>query len=55
MNNFNDFLKAFNQIKQTFKGNPQEAVQKIIAENNISQQELNMLQNTATQIMRFVK
>lgn len=55
MNNFADFLNVYNNLKQNFNGNPQEMVQKIIAQNKIPQNELNHLQNTANQIMRFMK
>lgn len=55
MNNFQEFLRKFTQVKQNFNGNPQEAVQKIVAQNNIPQSELNQLQNTASMIMQFMK
>lgn len=55
MNNFQDFLKTYNQVKQNFNGDPKQAVEKIVAQNNIPQTELNQLQNTATMIMRFMR
>lgn len=55
MNNFAEFLNVYNNLRNNFNGNPKEVVEKIIAQNNISQQELNMLQTTANQIMKIMK
>ena len=55
MSDLQNFFNTFNQVKKNFKGNPQQAVQQIIKENQISQSELNAIQDTANVLMKFIK
>lgn len=55
MNDLQNFFNMLSQVKQNFKGDPQQAVQQIIKENHISQNELNSLQDTANVLVKFMK
>lgn len=50
-----EIIQKFNEFKQQFKGNPQEEVQKLISSGQMSQQQLNQLQATASQFQNFLK
>lgn len=49
MQNLNpkEMLRQFNQFRQNFNGDPEEAVKKIVASGQISQKQLNDLQEAA--------
>lgn len=55
MNNFMDILQQFNEFRNSFKGNPQEEVEKLLKSGNITQEQLNNAQAFAKQFMRFLK
>ena len=47
MNNPMQMLSEFNRFKNEFKGDPEEAVKKLVASGKISQKQLNDLQSAA--------
>lgn len=47
-------IQQFNQFRQNFRGNPQEEVQKLINSGQMSQQQLNQLQNMAAQFQQMI-
>lgn len=54
-NLFNDmnkkqFLSAYDQFAAQFKGDPQAEVMRLLQTGQMSQQQFNQLQNTATQL-----
>lgn len=54
MNNPMQMIQMFNQFKNTFKGNPREEVEKLVAQGRISQQQLNQLQSMASQFQKMM-
>lgn len=53
-NNPMQMVQAFNNFKQSFRGNPEQEVRKLVASGKISQQQLNQLQNMATQFQNMM-
>ena len=47
-------IQAFNNFKQSFTGNPEEEVKKLVASGRINQQQLNQLQSMATQFQKMM-
>ncbi len=47
MNSPMQMLSEFNRFKNEFKGDPEEAVKKLVASGKISQKQLNDLQSAA--------
>lgn len=54
-NSMMQMLQAFNNFRQTFQGDPQEEVMKLVKSGKISQQELDRLQQMASQFMGMFK
>lgn len=54
MNPF-QMIQQFNQFKRSFKGNPEEEVKKLVASGKMSQQQLDSLQNMASQFQQMLK
>lgn len=46
----NNFIKAFNQFKQNYKGNPQEQVQSLLNSGKVSQAQYDNAVKMANQI-----
>lgn len=46
-------LQQFQQFRQSFQGDPQAEVQKLISSGKMSQQQLNQLQAMATQFQQM--
>ena len=62
MNNFNfniadmnKMLNDFNAFKQNFKGDPQQEVQRLLQSGQMTQQQLNELQQAANMLKQFLK
>jgi len=47
-------IQAFNNFRQTFTGNPEQEVKKLIASGRINQSQLNQLQNMANQFQQMI-
>lgn len=54
MNNPMQMINDFNRFRNEFKGDPKEAVEKMIASGQISQQELNRAQAMASEFQRML-
>lgn len=52
---FGGMLAQLNQFKQTFQGDPQQEVQRLLASGQMTQQQYNQLAGMANQIMQFMK
>lgn len=52
-NPMNGFIQKFNQFRQSFSGNPQEQIQKMMNTGKISQQDYNNAYQMAQQMMRM--
>lgn len=48
-------IQAFNQFKQTFSGDPQKEVERLVREGKITQPQLIQLQEMANQFMMMLK
>lgn len=55
MQNPMQMIQQFNQFRNNFHGDPQQEVQKLLATGRISQQQLNMLQQKATEFQQTLK
>ena len=53
MNMF-QMMQQFQQFKNSFQGNPEEEVRRLMASGRINQQQLNQLQQQATQFINFI-
>lgn len=49
-NNMTQMIQQFSNFKNSFKGNPEEEVKKLLQSGAMSQEQLNQLQNVAHQI-----
>lgn len=47
-------IQQFNQFKQSFQGDPQQEVQKLLASGKMNQQQLNQLQAMASQFQNLL-
>ena len=54
-NNLYAMMQQFIDFKNNFKGNPQEEVMKMLQSGRISQQDLNRVQQMATQFQQMLK
>lgn len=54
-NNFSDMIRAFNQFKNTFNGNPKQTVMNMLQSGQISQSQLNQVQNMANQFRNILR
>lgn len=52
-NNPMQMIQAFNNFRQSFTGDPEQEVRKLVSSGKISQQQLNQLQNMATQFQKM--
>lgn len=52
-NNPMQMIKAFNQFRQSFNGDPKQAVQNMIQSGQISQQQLNQIQGMASEFQKM--
>lgn len=52
---FGDMIAQLNQFRQTFQGDPQREVQRLLATGQMTQQQYNQLAGMANQIMQFMK
>lgn len=48
-------ISRFKKFKQTFQGDPQQAVMQMVNSGNISQQQLNQFQQMANQLRGILK
>ena len=62
MNNFpfnfsdiNKLMQDFNAFKQNFKGDPKQEVERLLQSGQMTQQQLNELQQTANFLKQFLK
>ena len=49
------FMNQFNQFRSGFQGNPQQMVQNMLQNGQMSQEQFNQLSNMANQIMPFIR
>lgn len=50
-----NFMNQFNQFRQGIQGNPQQMVQNMLQNGQMSQERFNQLSNMASQIMPFMR
>lgn len=50
-----NFMNQFNQFRSGIQGNPQQMVQNMIQNGQMSQEQFNQLSNMANQIMPFIR
>ncbi len=50
-----NFMNQFNQFRSGLQGNPQQMVQSMIQNGQMSNEQFNQLSNMANQIMPFIK
>ena len=55
MGNFQQMMQQFQQFKANFQGNPQQEVQRMIQSGQLSQQQLDQVQNVARQFAALLK
>ena len=53
-NPMNGFIQKFNQFRQSFSGDPQEQIQKMMNAGKVSQQDYNNAYQKAQQVMRMI-
>ena len=51
---FMQLLQQFNQFRGSFKGDPKQAVEQMLASGQVSQQQLQQVSQMASQIMQFL-
>lgn len=54
-NQFSQLVQQFQQFRNTFRGDPQQEVQKLLQSGKISQQQLNRLQSAAQQFQALLR
>ena len=54
MGQFQNMVRQFQQFKQSFKGDPKAEVEKLVQSGKISQQQLNQLQQVASQFQQLL-
>ena len=54
-NPFAQLVQQFQQFRNTFRGDPQQEVQKLLQSGKISQQQLNQLQSAAQQFQALLR
>lgn len=55
MGQFQNMVQQFRQFQQTFQGDPKAEVEKLVQSGKISQQQLNQLQQAATQFQQLLR
>lgn len=55
MNDPMQMINAIREFKAQFAGNPQQKVQQLVASGQMSQQQLNLLQARATEIINMFR
>lgn len=55
LGNMQNLVKQFQQFKQTFRGNPQQQVQQMLASGKISQEQYNNAVEMAKQLQSLLK
>ena len=50
-----NFMNQFNQFRQGIQGNPQQMVQNMLQNGQMSQEQFNQLSSMANQIMPFMR
>ena len=55
MGNFQQMMQQFQQVRQSFQGDPKAEVEKLVQSGKLSQQQLNQLQQAATAFQRLMK
>lgn len=55
MGNFQQMMQQFQQFKANFQGDPQQEVQRMIQSGQLSQQQLDQVQNVARQFSALLK
>lgn len=50
-----NFMNQFNQFRQGLQGNPQQMVQSMLQNGQMSQEQFNQLSSMANQIMPFMR
>lgn len=53
--NMMNFMNQFNQFRQGIQGNPQQMVQNMLQNGQMSQEQFNQLSGMAQQIMPFMR
>lgn len=48
-------IQEFNNFKNNFRGNPQQEVQRLLQSGQMTQQELNKLQQTASEFQKMMQ
>lgn len=54
MGQFQNMVQQFRQFRQSFQGDPKAEVEKLVQSGKISQQQLNQLQQAATQFQQLL-
>ena len=54
MGQFQNMMRQFQQFKQSFQGDPRAEVEKLVQSGKISQQQLNQLQQVASQFQQLL-
>ena len=54
MGQFQNLVQQFQQFKQSFQGDPRAEVEKLVQSGKISQQQLNQLQQVASQFQQLL-
>lgn len=54
MGQFQNMIQQFRQFQQSFKGDPKAEVEKLVQSGKISQQQLNQLQQAASQFQQLL-
>lgn len=54
MGQFQNMIQQFRQFQQSFKGDPRAEVEKLVQSGKISQQQLNQLQQVASQFQQLL-
>lgn len=55
MGNFQQMMQQFQKFKANFQGDPQQEVQRMIQSGQLSQQQLDQVQNVARQFAALLK
>lgn len=53
--NMMNLMNQFNQFKNNFQGDPRAQVQQLLNSGQMSQQQLNQLQNMARQLQQYLR
>ena len=53
-NPMNGFMEKFNQFRQSFSGDPQEQIQRLMNSGKVSQSQYNNAYQMAQQLMRMI-